>query len=68
MSSLFPLIYVDHRLVSFQNRSTGALVISGLLDFLTFALCPPYRYGIQVIRDLDVYAKRLKGDTSLVLT
>ena len=26
-----------------QNRSTGALVVSSLLDFLTFALCPPYR-------------------------
>lgn len=24
------------------NRSTGALVVSSLLDFLTFALCPPY--------------------------
>ncbi|KAK3742179.1 hypothetical protein QZH41_012074 [Actinostola sp. cb2023] len=24
------------------NRSTGALVIAALLDFLTFALCPPY--------------------------
>lgn len=27
---------------SFQDHGTGALVISSLLDFLTFALCAPY--------------------------
>ena len=27
-----------------QKRGTGALVISALLDFFTFAICPPYRY------------------------
>lgn len=26
----------------FQDHGTGALVISSLLDFLTFALCAPY--------------------------
>lgn len=26
----------------FQDHGTGALVISALLDFLTFALCAPY--------------------------
>lgn len=26
----------------FQEHGTGALVISSLLDFLTFALCAPY--------------------------
>ncbi len=25
--------------------ATGALVVSGLLDFFTFALCPPYRFA-----------------------
>ena len=33
-----------HLLSNFQMRGTGALVISALLDFLTFSLCPPYRY------------------------
>lgn len=28
--------------VPFQDHGTGALVISSLLDFLTFALCAPY--------------------------
>ena len=27
-----------------QKHGTGALVISALLDFFTFAICPPYRY------------------------
>ena len=26
-----------------QKLGTGALVISALLDFVTFAICPPYR-------------------------
>ena len=25
-------------------RGTGALVVAAMLDFLTFALCAPYRY------------------------
>jgi len=29
-------------LVMFQSRGTGALVVSSMLDFLTFALCVPY--------------------------
>ena len=31
-----------------QQRGSGALVISALLDFFTFALCPPYRYVRKV--------------------
>ena len=27
------------------DSTSGALVVSGLLDFFTFALCPPYRFG-----------------------
>lgn len=27
---------------SLQNQGTGALVVSSMLDFLTFALCVPY--------------------------
>ena len=34
---------------SLQQLSTGALVISALLDFFTFSLCPPYRYVIPVL-------------------
>lgn len=26
----------------FQTRSTGALIVASMLDFLTFALCSPY--------------------------
>lgn len=28
--------------ILFQDQGSGALVISSLLDFLTFALCAPY--------------------------
>ena len=27
-----------------QQLGTGALVVSAILDFFTFAVCPPYRY------------------------
>ena len=40
-----------------QNRSTGALVVSSLLDFLTFALCPPYRSVIV----LNLMGKKLRN-------
>lgn len=32
----------DNYVTLFQDHGTGALVISSLLDFLTFALCAPY--------------------------
>ena len=36
-----PFDCLHHRLC-FQLRGTGALVITAMLDFLTFALCAPY--------------------------
>ena len=44
-----------------QNRSTGALVVSSLLDFLTFALCPPYRYN-----DNNYYNKQLLDEVFVI--
>lgn len=41
MSTLGPL-YLNYLSSLFQDHGTGALVISSLLDFLTFALCAPY--------------------------
>jgi DnaJ family protein C protein 13 len=31
-----------HLVLMFQSHGTGALVVSSMLDFLTFALCVPY--------------------------
>ncbi len=42
---------------NFQMRNTGALVISALLDFLTFALCPPYRYKICKFAHMKIYVQ-----------
>ena len=44
-SLLFSKSFLEDLLGIFSERvmhGTGALVINALLDFLTFALCPPY--------------------------
>lgn len=41
-SSIFMCSCLNIISIFFQDHGTGALVISALLDFLTFALCAPY--------------------------
>ena len=38
-----PELFMKFFLFILQKLGTGALVISALLDFVTFAICPPYR-------------------------
>ena len=38
-------VYEVYFIFILQKLGTGALVISALLDFVTFAICPPYRWG-----------------------
>jgi len=42
METVNCLCTVNNVLVLFQSHGTGALVVSSMLDFLTFALCVPY--------------------------
>ena len=39
-------------------RGTGALVVAAMLDFLTFALCAPYRYGNVFLTPFRRYSAR----------